>query len=188
VDTLETARLKLERWNVRRDAADLFAYAKNPNVGPNAGWAPHKTIRESRKRIRSIFIPNDTWKIVDKQTGRAIGSIGFSPDARRPRVRAAELGYSMSEEYWGLGLMTEAAQEVLRYAFQTLRYELVTITTNPANKRSQRVIEKLGFTYEGTLRYSYMIYDGSVRDTMCFSMFRSEWELMHHGDPQITRS
>ena len=115
MDTLETARLKLERWNVRRDAADLFAYAKNPNVGPNAGWAPHKTIRESRKRIRSIFIPNDTWKIVDKQTGRAIGSIGFSPDARRPRVRAAELGYSMSEEYWGLGLMKTGARGPLLF-------------------------------------------------------------------------
>lgn len=174
--TLETERLRLERWSVRKDAADLFAYAQDPDVGPNAGWAPHKNIRESKTRIRQIFLPNDTWKIVDKETGRAIGSIGLEPDARRPGIRSMELGYSMAKDYWGRGLMTEAGTAVLEYAFTDLGLEIVAITTGPDNKRSQRVIEKLGFIYEGKLRRAFKIYDGTLRDVLCYSLFRSEWE------------
>lgn len=171
---LETERLVLTPWN-RKDAADLYDYAKNPNVGPHAGWKPHADIKESRRIIKTIFKPNQVWAIRDKETGKAIGSIGFEEDKYRPRIMSRELGYSMDEEYWGKGLMTEAAKEVIRYGFDVLKLDIICICTGPENKRSQSVIRKCGFTYEGTLRYAYKIYDGTVRDVLCHSLKREEY-------------
>lgn len=171
---LETERLILTPWK-RKDAADLYNYAKNPNVGPHAGWKPHESLRESRLIIRTIFRPNQVWAIRDKETGKAIGTIGFEPDKYRPGIASRELGYSLSEEYWGRGLMTEAAREVIRYGFDHLKLDLICICTGPENKRSQNVIRKCGFTYEGTLRRAYKIYDSTIRDVLCHSLLREDY-------------
>ena len=120
---------------------------------------------------------------------KEIGNIGAGNSAtalsqvinRRIDMKSKELGYSLSEEYWGRGIMTEAGEAVLRYAFEELKLDVVSIVTTPDNKRSQRVIEKLGFTYEGTLREGQMTYNGIIKDTMCFSMLRREWEAAHPG-------
>ena len=171
---LETERLILEKWN-KKDAKDLFAYASTPNVGPAAGWKPHETLAESKARIKKLFIPGGIWKITMKGEGKAIGSIGFEPDPHRPEVRAKQLGYSLSEDYWGLGLMTEAGIEVVRYAFEEEDLRVLSIETAPDNKRSLRVIEKLGFCYEGRLREAYRTFDGKIRDTLVFSITQKDW-------------
>jgi RimJ/RimL family protein N-acetyltransferase len=72
--------------------------------------------------------------------------------------------------------MTEACREVLRFAFQELGLAQVGICTAPENLRSQSVIRKCGFVYEGTIRHSYETYTGECRDSMCFSMLREEYE------------
>lgn len=91
-------------------------------------------------------------------------------------MRSLELGYSLSEKYWGQGIMTEAGLAVIKYTFENTDVEVISITTAPKNERSKKVIEKLGFKYEGCLRHSYRIYDGRVRDTLVYSMMRQEWE------------
>ena len=172
--TLETERLRLELWKPR-DAEALFAYAKNPNVGPNAGWKPHANVAESRAIIRQLFMKDITWKIVYKETGEIIGSIGLENDKRRPGVKSKELGYSLAEHMWGNGIMTEAARAVLDYAYGELGCKIVSIVTSPNNERSQGVIRKLGFTYEGHERYVYKMYDGEVRDSLVYSMYPDEF-------------
>lgn len=172
--TLETDRLILSEWK-KKDAADLYAYAKNPNVGPHAGWKPHESIRESRQIIKKLFRPGGVWAIRDKENGRAIGTISFEEDRMRPGIKSKELGYSLDESYWGKGLMTEAAKEVIRYGFEELGLEMICICTGPENKRSQNVIRKCGFTYEGTLRKAYKVYDGSIRDVLCHSLQKEEY-------------
>ncbi len=174
VPTLETERLILRMWS-KKDAAELYEYAKNPNVGPNAGWKPHESILESRQIIKSIFWENMCWAMVDKTTGKVIGSIGLENDKFRPDVKSKELGYSLSEDYWGRGLMTEAAKRMIRYAFEELKLDVLMIRTGDANQRSQRVIEKCGFQYEGTLRRTYRIYDGTIREVRCYSMLKEEY-------------
>lgn len=182
--TLETERLILTMFTME-DAADLYAYAKNPNVGPHAGWSPHRDIEESKEIIRDLFLPNESWAIRLKEKEKegalapVIGSISLEPDRFRPDANSKELGYSLSEEYWGKGLMTEAAKEVLRFAFEELGLSQVAICTGPDNKRSQRIIEKCGFKYEGTIRRTYKIYDGSLRDSLLFSMLREEYEELY---------
>lgn len=173
---LETERLILRPYT-RSDAEGLFAYASNPNVGPNGGWKPHKDVQESLEIIEDIFI-DSSWAIIDKESKKLIGSIGFEQDKHRPGISSKEIGYSLAEEFWGKGLMTEAAKEVIRYSFEELKLDILAICTGPANGRSARVIEKCGFKYEGTTRYCYKIFDGTIRDSRCYSLLRSEWEAL----------
>ena len=173
--TIETERLILRAWNVD-DVDDLYDYAKNPNVGPHGGWKPHESKTESLEIMQTLFINKyESWAIVYKENGRVIGSIGYELDMKRQDINCKELGYAMGEDYWGRGLMTEAAKVAIRYGFEELELDMVSIYRNPQNIRSGRVIEKCGFIYEGTLRQAYKIYDGSIRDVACYSMTKEEY-------------
>lgn len=174
VKTLETDRLNLKMFALQ-DAEELFAYASNPNVGPHAGWAPHRNVEESRQVIEEIFLPPEAWAVRVKGEGKVVGVIALEPDRLRPDANSRELGYNLAEDHWGKGYMTEAAKEVLRFAFCELGLDQVGICTSKVNKRSQRIIEKCGFTYEGTIRRTYQTYDGSLRDSMVFSMLKEEY-------------
>lgn len=177
VPTLETERLILRMWS-KKDAAQLFEYAKNPNVGPSAGWKPHASVSESKTIISSVFLANTCWAIVEKETNQVIGSIGLEEDKFRPDVKSKELGYSLSEDEWGKGIMTEAAKRIIIYAFDALKLDVLMIRTGNENLKSQRVIEKCGFVYEGTLRRTYRIYDGTIREVRCYSMLREEYDAL----------
>lgn len=173
---IETERLLLSPWTLSvEDVKGLYDYAKNPNVGPNAGWAPHKDEDESASIIEEMFMPYEVWSIRDRQTGKLMGSIGLEPDRRREGVNSRELGYSLGEDFWGHGYMTEAARAVMKKAFDELDLEVMSICTGPENKRSQRVIEKCGFKLEGIQRKGYHIYDGTDRDNLVYSILREEF-------------
>lgn len=174
---LETERLIIRPFT-KDDAEGLFSYASNPNVGPHGGWKPHADVKESQEVLEELFLANQGWAIINKSNGKLIGSIMLEPDKRRPEIASKELGYSLAEEFWGKGIMTEAAKAVIRYAFEEMNLDILAICTGPTNERSARVIEKCGFKYEGTERYCYKIYDGSVRDSRCFSLLKTEWEAL----------
>lgn len=174
--TIETERLLLTPWTTdEADVEGLYAYAKNPNVGPNAGWSPHASLEESKEIIETLFLPNEVWAIREKESGKIMGSIGLEPDRRRENVKSLEMGYSLGEEYWGHGYMTEAAHAVMDYAFNELDIVVMAICTGPENKRSQRVIEKCGFKFEGIQRKGYHIYDGTDRDNVVYSILKEEF-------------
>lgn len=173
--TLETQRLILR--NVKKsDVHDFYEFAKSPNIGPNAGWEPHNSLEMSLGILRSIIESNNVWAIVYKENNKMIGSIGLHKDIHRNPEDIRMLGYVLSEKYWGKGITTEAAKEVIRYAFEDLNLSLISIQHYPHNIRSMRVIEKCGFKYEGTLRYAAKIFNGSVYDLMCYSLTKDEWE------------
>ena len=178
VPQLETDRLTLRMWT-KKDAPALFAYASDPDVGPNAGWKPHANEGESRMIIDQLFRRNMTWAIVEKETGTVVGSIGFEEDRYRPRISSKEMGYSLAKDRWGRGYMTEAAKRLIRYGFEELKLDVLMIRTSETNLRSQRVIEKCGFTYEGTLRRAYRMYDNKLREVRCYSMLKEEYENLY---------
>ncbi len=72
-DVLMTQRLILRRWN-QKDAEDLYRYACDPDVGPIAGWPPHKNPDESRAVIRDVLNGREAYAICLKEDGRAIGA------------------------------------------------------------------------------------------------------------------
>lgn len=174
-EIIETERLFLRGFTLD-DAADLYKYAQNPNVGPHAGWKPHESIEESLKIIEKLFLEKyHIWAMVDKKSGSVIGSIGYEEDTKRPGTGCMELGYAMSEEFWGKGLMTEAAEAVIRYGFKSMRLPMISIYHNPSNHRSKRVIEKTGFHFEGILCRANKIYNGEIRDMACYSLSKEDY-------------
>ncbi len=175
---ITTERLYLSPFK-EEDAEDFYQYAKNPNVGPIAGWAPHKDVEDTLQIMREIFMHPYAWTIRLKDDSRMIGAIALEHDKYRPDARSKEIGYSLSEEFWGRGIMTEAAKAVMKFGFEELDLEIIGICTGKVNKRSQRVIEKCGFQYEGTIRKTYEVFDGSLRDSLVFSMLREEYEKLY---------
>ncbi len=172
---LQTERLVLREFEMS-DAVDMFAYAKNPNVGNMAGFQAHKSIEDSRAVIAGFIERRDEWAIVEKRTGRVIGAIGLHKDNRRAISEARELGYSLGEESWGQGYGTEASLAVLSYAFDTLGVEIMSAGHFPFNQKSKKLIKKLGFVYEGTVRRAMRLPDGSVTDEAVYSMTKDEYE------------
>lgn len=168
--TIETDRLLL-RHMIEDDANDIFEYAKNEDVGPNAGWKPHESIEETREIMKTIFLDQPSvFGIVLKATGKMIGSIGLIPDPKRENDRALMLGYAIGKDYWRNGYMTEAAKAIVSYGFRELDLDLISVYCYSSNDRSRRVIEKCGFEYEGRLRLAEKRYDGIVFDSECFSL------------------
>ena len=177
--TLETDRLKLRPWR-RRDACDFFEFAKQPDVGPAAGWMPHKSIDETIRVIEECFLYNQfAWAMELQDSGRVIGSINLRNDEKRSNKLSYTLGFSMSHDFWGQGLMPEAGRTVIRHAFDTMHAQLLSCFHYPHNLRSRRVIEKLGFKYEGTLRYSAQLANGSIYDELCYSMTLQEYKHLY---------
>lgn len=171
---LQTERLVLRPFRLG-DALDVFDYAQSAIVGPMAGWPPHKDIEESRQVVRRFIRQGDEWAIVEKKCGRVIGSIGLHPDPRRTVRGARALGYALGEKFWGRGYATEAASAALRYAFERLGAPVVSACHDPKNAKSKRVLKKLGFTPEGTLRVAATLPDGRLTDKVCYSLTRQEY-------------
>ena len=180
-NVIETERLRLTSWqDTEEDAQGLFLWASRPTVGPNAGWKPHASLEESRKILREMFIPGgDGYAIRKKDNDEIIGNISVYEDTARVGVKSMELGYALSDEYWGRGYMTEAAKALMAYAFEKYDLVIMAIRTSEVNVRSQRVIEKCGFKYEGTIRKAYHIYTGEDRDSRFYSITREEWEALN---------
>lgn len=152
---LKTRRLILRCWR-ENDAEALYKYAQNPNIGPIAGWQPHKNIEESREIIKTVLSADETYAVVLKETGEPIGSIGLM--TTRSEIFSAnmveneyEIGYWIGEPFWGQGLITEAVNELLRHAFNDLKAIAVWSGYFDGNEKSKRVQEKCGFIYQNTV-------------------------------------
>lgn len=146
---IKTQRLLLRRWRIR-DQHDLYEYAQLNNVGSRAGWAPHLSLAQSRRTIKTILRSKGTYAIVLRDTGKVIGSIGLhstSLSNTNPAIAALELGYVINPAYWGNGYATEAATALIRYAFDTLNLDAIWCGYFIDNDQSRRVCEKCGFVY-----------------------------------------
>ncbi len=148
--TLETKRLILRRWE-ESDAEDLYQYAKDPEVGPPAGWPPHQSVDESREVIRTVFSGRECYAICLKKDGRAIGAIELMLNGNTKmtdRDDECELGFWLGKLFWGRGIMPEAVQEMLRHSFEDCGMRKVWIGYYEGNAKSKRVQEKCGFRYQ----------------------------------------
>ncbi|MFH0993745.1 MAG: GNAT family N-acetyltransferase, partial [bacterium] len=155
--TIETARMVLRTWRME-DAADLFAYACTPTVGPAAGWKSHENVGESEIIIQHFLAAGDVWAIEDRVSGRVIGSVGLHEKAALNGTVNHELGYVLAPDFEGSGRMTEACRAVLAYAFNDLGLSEVIVDHFVDNRKSRRVIEKLGFTPAGEILYQTRNY------------------------------
>ena len=173
--SIDTKRLHMRHID-ESDAAAIYEYSKNPNVGPSAGWKPHESMEETMEVMSNVFLNQKyVFGIVWKPDNKLIGSIGLIADHKRQNSRAKMLGYAIAEDCWGRGIVTEAAQALVSYAFENIAIDIVTAYCYPTNPASRRVLEKTGFHMEGTLRQAEVLFNGTVMDNVCFSITREEW-------------
>lgn len=173
--TLETPRLLLRPFE-ERDAADLYAYAKDPEVGLPAGWAPHESQAESLEIIRTVFSVPHVFAVVEKASGRVVGSAGFVERYRKQLPGPDdEIGYALSRAYWGRGYMPEVVAALLEYGFQERGLNTIWCACYDFNQKSRRVMEKCGFTYRLSERQWVETLDIECKDLQ-YAMTREEWE------------
>ena len=152
---IETERLVLRPWR-ESDLHDLYEYAKVYGVGQMAGWMPHKSIEESKRILHFFMGEKKTFALELKENGKVIGSLGLEEMDTDPvdgEQYGRELGYVLSKDYWGRGLMPEAVQAVIGHCFDVLKLDYVTCGHFHRNDRSRRVIEKTGFVFFGESRH-----------------------------------
>ncbi len=147
---LMTRRLVLRRWN-QKDAEDLYRYACDPDVGPIAGWPPHKNPDESRAVIRDVLNGREAYAICLKEDGRAIGAIELKLNGHTDltdRDDECEMGYWLGKPFWGRGIVPEAVTEMLRRAFEDIGMQKVWVGYYEGNSKSKRVQEKCRFRFQ----------------------------------------
>ena len=149
---LETERLLLRKWT-KTDADSLFRYASNPEVGPIAGWPPHKSVEESKDIIKNVFNGAECYAICEKENNIAIGAVELKLNGHTDMTKRddeCELGYWLGQPFWGRGYMPEAARELLRHGFEELGMTKIWCGYYDGNVKSKRVQEKLGFVFHHT--------------------------------------
>ena len=150
-DIMETNRILLRPW-LENDAPALFKYASDPEVGSRAGWPPHKSVEESLGIIRTLFNNDSTWAIVLKETGEAIGAMGYGPSCEcNLPAREGEplIGYWVGRPYWDCGICTEALRLMLDFIRNNTDIASLISGHFIDNPASGRVMGKCGFIPTG---------------------------------------
>lgn len=168
---LETGRLILRPWR-ETDLEDFYAYARVDGVGQMAGWLPHESIEQTKTILDSFIAHKKTFALELKENGKVIGSLGIekADDLDFPNDwLCREIGYALSKDYWGRGLMPEAVQAVMDYCFRELGLDYLICGHFDSNGQSRRVIEKCGFRYLTTQKYQTQM--GKERTVLLYAAF-----------------
>ena len=147
---LESERLLLRQFN-EDDLFDFYTYASVPGVGEMAGWPHHENIDKSKEILETFIKEKKVFAIVYKQNNKVIGSIGVEKYGLEDKLseffdyQGREIGYVLSKDYWGQGIMPEAVSMVINYLFNELNYDFLLCGYFDFNAQSKRVQEKCGF-------------------------------------------
>ena len=162
---LKTNRLMLRPFNID-DLGDFYEYASVDGVGQMAGWLPHKNKEESLSILKMFIDEKKTFAIV--YNNKVIGSLGIEEYDEKQLPEYAdklgrEIGYVLSKDYWGKGLMPEALNEVIRYCFEDLKLDFLACGHFTDNNQSKRVQEKCGFYHYKLVKHETRY--GIVKDS-----------------------
>lgn len=171
---LRGQRCTVRPWQ-HSDAASLVTHANNADVARQLrDRFPHPyTLGHARQFIRSAAEARPITMFAIIVNAEAAGGIGFTPGSDIERY-SAEIGYWLAEPYWGRGITTDAAQLVSEYAFRTCNILRLFAVPFADNLRSNRVLEKAGYTREATLRAS-SVKNGEPRDQALYALVNDKW-------------
>lgn len=178
---LNTERLFLRPW-LESDADSLYENAKDPDVGPIAGWPPHKSIEESLGLIRNILCWPECYAVCLKKDNVAIGCIELKLNGKTDmtdRDDECELGYWIGKKFWGQGLIPEAASALIRRGFETLNMNVIWCGYYDGNAKSKRAQEKIGFVYHHTTEEVSVPLMNEIRKGHVNYMTNEHWRLIN---------
>lgn len=159
-----------------RDQDAYYEFGKNPNVGPSAGWKPFYNRDIADRMLASLILNKETYAIALKEKNLLIGTISIYENGIRKYNKVKSLGFSLNQDYWNQGIMTEAVNLVIDYIFNKTDCEVLEVGHHSDNYASKRVIEKCGFKYDGRLCKYKRLYDGRIIDADFYSMTLEEYE------------
>lgn len=174
--TLETERLILRRITMK-DAQDIFEYSKDAEVARHVLWNAQKELSEAKEYCRFMMkryrqdLPS-SWGIIDKTTGRLVGTIGYME--YREEHGSVEIGYSLARWMWNSGYMTEALRRVIAYTFEAMDVNRIEAQHELTNPSSGRVMEKCGMKKEGVLRQR-LYNKGKYVDVALYAILQSDY-------------
>lgn len=182
-NTIETDRLILRRFEYSDIDAMLrywIADEKIQSMYSEPVYTTKEAVKELLDRYIGSYEKSDfyRWAVAEKKTGLCIGQIAyFLVDSKN---NFAEIEYCIGSDFQCRDYATEATKAVISYGFDRINLHKVQICTKTINAPSKRVIEKCGFTYEGTLR-DYFYMNGKYVGRLFFSMLRSEYDAKLQG-------
>ena len=176
---LETERLILRQFKIE-DYVEMYNnWACEDAVTKFLTWQTHTNLDVTKSVLAdwiSKYANKDfyNWAIELKEENRLIGNI--SVVSLREETLSAILGYCMGSKWWGKEIMPEAGKAVLKYLFEEVGFNRIAANHDKNNPKSGRVMQKIGMTYEGTLRSAGFCNQGIIDDVR-YSILKSEWEL-----------
>lgn len=183
---IETPRLRLRTW-IAEDLEPLAAMCADPRV---MEFFPALLSREETEamwaRIHSHFADHGFGPWAMEVDGEFAGSLGLKWISRFEThfTPCVELGYRMRPEFWGRGLATEGGRAALRYGFEQLGLDEIVAYTLPVNRRSRRVMEKLGLVFSEEFDYPLLPEAHPMRRQVLYRIKRTAWEAGASGKPK----
>ena len=170
--------MTLRRYTID-DAAMMYkAWACDSRVTKFLTWEPHKSADVTKALLEmwvSDYEKEDNYNWVIEFEGQIIGSITVVRINERDEL--AELGYCIGHDFWGKGIMTEAAKAVIDFLFEKVCFNRISIEHAVKNPASGKVAQKCGMTLEGTKRQYFKSASGEFLDINEYSILRREWAL-----------
>ena len=182
--TLHTARLRLRPFT-EEDKDALYALMSNAYVlryWDAPPWTERTRADRFLARCKEMEQEGSGVRLAIERTddGAFVGWCAFMQ--WNPDFRSALIGYCLAEKAWGHGYATEAAGAMVQWAFDTLDLNRIQSEADTRNRASERVLEKLGFVREGTLRENCIV-NGDVSDSSVYGLLRREWEQQASDPP-----
>ena len=175
--TIECDRIILRKM-LFEDAEDMYEYSHNPDVPKYLTWYPHPDIEYTKAYLRYVSQRYRTgdcidWAIVDKASGKMIGTCGFAKiDYQND---SAEIGYVLNTNFQRKGIAAEAAQAVIAFGFDVMELERIEARYMVENTPSRKVMEKCNMTFEGIRRSGAKVKD-VYRDLGICAITRADYE------------
>ncbi|WP_348639438.1 GNAT family N-acetyltransferase [Salibacterium salarium] len=172
---LETNRLLLRKLR-QNDLFAVFDYASRSEVSQYMLWDTHQSTQDTQQFLNISYEKYKNGKLApfaieEKATGQLIGTIEFVWWEKENGV--AEIGYVLTPDYWGQGFIPEAAKRLIRFGFDRMNLSRIEARCYAVNTNSIRVMEKIGMSYEGTLR-KRMFVKGERRDVLLYAILKEE--------------
>ncbi len=177
VTEIRTSRLRLRHW-VDGDFEPLVAMCADPRVMEFSPSILSRVETDAMwKRIHEHFARHGFGPWAMEVDGEFAGSMGLDWIRYETHFTpCVEIGYRLRPEFWGRGLATEGAQVALRHGFESLGFHEIVGLTTPANYRSRRVMEKIGFIFSEEFDHPSIAENHPMRRQVLYRISRTAWE------------
>jgi ribosomal-protein-alanine N-acetyltransferase len=174
---LESERLILRRL-YKKDAKDIFEFAKDPEMTKYVVWDYHKTIDDTYNFLNTAFDSYKKgdvapWAIVSKEDMKVIGTIDYH--WWNTKYNLAEMGYALGKNYWNKGYTTEAVREIIKFGFDRMQLNRIQAKCEIDNVASEKVMLKCGMKYEGTAR-KQVFAKNRYRSLKMYAILKEDFE------------